>query len=70
MTQNRTLSIPQDSLLTLFLKNAKGTKVVYKNLSVKNLHPGEKSGEMEHYGLPGGMFCWLECSIYLGMQVY
>ena len=32
ITQNPTLSIPADSLLTLFLKNAKGTKVVYKKL--------------------------------------
>ena len=30
ITQNPTLSIPQDSLLTLFLRNAKETKVVYK----------------------------------------
>ena len=30
ITQNPTLSIPQDSLLTLFLRNAKETEVVYK----------------------------------------
>ena len=26
--------------------------------------------EMRHYGLPGGMCRWLECSFYLGIQVY
>ena len=57
--QNPTLSIPQDSLLTLFLKNAKGTKVVYKKRvrKKKHVHPGERSSEMEHYGLSGGMCC-------------
>ena len=32
ITQNPALSIPEYLLLTLFLKNAKGTKVVYKKL--------------------------------------
>ena len=32
ITQNPTLSISEVSLLTLFLKNVKGTKVVYKKL--------------------------------------
>ena len=43
ITQNPTLSIPQDSLLTLFLKNAKGTKVVYKKLVCKKTSAPAKS---------------------------
>ena len=43
ITQNPTLSIPADSLLTLFLKNAKGTKVVYNKLVRKKTFTSARS---------------------------